>query len=100
VPWVKVARVNPVPLPMSIWPLVGVEVRPVPPPPIPTVPARVADPVEATVGVKPGMVVLNAATFDTPPPTAEVTKAVVAIWLVLVPGAAVGAVGVPVNAGE
>ena len=34
------------------------------------------------------------------PPTIEVTKAVVAICVVLVPGAAVGAVGVPVKEGE
>jgi hypothetical protein len=31
---------------------------------------------------------------------AAVTKAVVAIWVVFVPAVAVGAVGVPVNAGE
>ena len=34
------------------------------------------------------------------PPTIEVTNAVVAICVVLVPAAAVGAVGVPVNEGE
>ena len=34
------------------------------------------------------------------PATAEVTKAVVAIWVVLVPPVAVGAAGVPVNVGE
>jgi hypothetical protein len=32
--------------------------------------------------------------------TADVTKAVVAIWVVFVPAVAVGAVGVPVKAGE
>jgi hypothetical protein len=45
---------------------------------------------------------------DAPPPVlvgaslaiSELTKAVVAIWVVLVPTAAVGAVGAPVSAGE
>lgn len=34
------------------------------------------------------------------PATADATKAVVAIWVLVVPGDAVGAVGVPVSAGE
>lgn len=39
-PAVSVVRVNPEPLPMSIWPLVGVAVRPVPPPETPSVEDR------------------------------------------------------------
>lgn len=44
--------------------------------------------------------VLASASGVADPPTIEVTKAVVAICVVLVPAAAVGAVGVPVKEGE
>ena len=52
--------------------------------------------VRTTAPVKP----LTDVTAPDAAATAAVTKAVVASWVVLVPGAAVGAVGVPVNAGE
>jgi hypothetical protein len=42
-PAVKVVRVNPVPLPISIWPFDGVVVNPVPPPDIGSVPVVNAD---------------------------------------------------------
>lgn len=41
-PAVKVVRVKPEPLPMSIWPFVGVLVSPVPPAATDTVPVRSA----------------------------------------------------------
>ena len=43
-PAVNVARVNPVPLPMSIWPLVGVDDKPVPPDATPKAVAKVVVP--------------------------------------------------------
>ena len=73
------------------------EDTPVPPLATFSVPARVIAPVVAVFGVKP---VEPAEKEDTPaPPTAAVTKAVVAICVVLVAGAAVGADGTPVSVG-
>jgi hypothetical protein len=49
VPWVNVANVKPVPLPIGICPFVGVAVSPVPPratPKVPVVPAVIGRPVQ------------------------------------------------------
>ena len=72
-------------------------VTPVPPLATFSVPAKVMAPVVAVEGVKP---VDPAENDDTPAPdTAAVTNAVVAIWVVFVPGDAVGAAGTPVKVG-
>lgn len=61
-PAVKVALVNPVPLPMSIWPFAGVVVNPVPPLETPNVPAKVTAPEVAVLGVNPLKDVWNVVT--------------------------------------
>jgi len=72
-------------------------VTPVPPLATFSVPAKVIAPVVAVFGVKP---VEPAENVDTPAPDmAFVTNAVVAIWVVLVAGEAVGANGTPVSVG-
>ena len=72
-------------------------VTPVPPLATLSVPAKVIAPVVAVFGVKP---VDPAENEETPAPdTAFVTNAVVAICVVLVAGAAVGATGMPVKVG-
>jgi hypothetical protein len=76
------------------------EVDPVPPLDTPKVPASVTAPVVVVEGVSPVVPALKEVTPPPPPPPLASTNAVVAICVVFVPTLAVGAVGVPVSAGE